>query len=73
MAEASEDCPEQATNNNLILQAIQNNQPRMLQRKAKSHLKNKKALANMDMNLIRSDGRKRKFFLKDSDIKKNLL
>ena len=41
------------------------NQPGQLTSKGKSHLTNKKARQNLDLNMIRSDGRKRKFFLKD--------
>jgi len=48
------------------------NQASLLARKGKIQFTNKKAMQNHDLNLIRSDGRKRRFFLKDSDLRKNL-
>ena len=57
---------------NKILHAIQINQASLLTKKTKSQHSSKKAIKNQDLNLIRSNGRKRKFFLKDLDIRKNL-
>ena len=37
-----------------------------------SNLKNKKFNPNQDLNLIRSDGTKRKFFFRNSQVRRNL-
>lgn len=37
-----------------------------------SHLKNKKFNPNQDLNLIRSDGTKRKFFFRNGQLRRNL-
>ena len=52
-----------------IITAIRQNEPKllMLQSKNKSNKKKESALA-----LIRSDGKKRKFFLRDEEVRRNL-
>ena len=56
----------------LVLQAVQADKPQMLTSKGKSHLNNKKTRMQRDLNLIRSNGTKRKFFLRDQDVRKSL-
>lgn len=54
-----------------ILTAIRMNQPKQLS--VKNHkAEKKKTEGGFSLALIRSDGKKRKFFLKDDEVRKNL-
>ena len=59
-------------NESVVLQAVQQNQPNLLMQKGRTCKKNKKKVVNSDLNLIRSDGKKRKFFYRDSEMRRNL-
>ena len=56
-----------------ILQAVSRGQPLLLTSRGRNaHLRNKKSLRNQDLNMIRSDGTKRKFFFRDTSLRLNL-
>ena len=51
-----------------ILTAIRGNQPKLISVKNNK----KKTEGSHSLSMIRSDGKKRKFFLKDDEVRKNL-